>query len=362
MLVDGVHGDERDLVVHIGGRGGAGSALALEHGHAGVGDLAAQALALQGGHSGLYALVAHHVGVLGHGGQQVAVVNEAHDGVRLIEAHAHDGLAGGLNGVARASGGALVAAIDAHNALGDEVLGDGLGLGGVALAELGLQQGVAGALKGGTEALVPGNGGGGGVVHADDADGAGLHPRGLETVDHGLAGGGARGLVVGGEGGLGVHIGGGVHVDDLHALGLGVLQGGGDGVGAVGRHDDGVIAAGHRVVHTLNLLGVVLGVGGHEVHGDTQLLGGLLGALVQGNPVLVDGVHGNQGDLVALIAALFAVVAAGASGQQAHEHTQAAQQGKDLVLLHLIFLLVIVLVWFVPIETPQGALYKGITS
>ena len=58
-----------------------------EHRHAGVCDLAAQTLAADGLHSGLHALIAHDIGILGHGGQEIAVVDEAQDGVGLVEAH-----------------------------------------------------------------------------------------------------------------------------------------------------------------------------------------------------------------------------------------------------------------------------------
>ena len=317
MLVDGVHGDQGNfpLLAGLGAGGlGGGAALLGEHGHAGVGDRAAQALAVDGLNCGLYALVTHDVGVLGHGGQQIAVVDEAQDGVGLVKAHADDvGLAGGLDGVARAGGGALVAAEDAHHALGDVVLGDGLGLGGVALAVLGLQQLEAGALEGGAEALLTHNAGVGGGVHVDDAHLAGGDALGLQGLEHLLAGGLASGLVVGGEGGLGVHVGGGVHVDDLHALVLGLLQSGGDGVGAVGGHDDGLGARADGVVNALDLLGVVLGVGGHELYVDPQLTGRLLGALVQGDPVLVDGVHGDQRDHGVRAGALAGVVLLGAA-------------------------------------------------
>ena len=332
MLVDGVHGDQSDLVVLLGGQlacgsssGGSGSG---QNGDTGIGDLAAQALALQSSNSGLNAFVTHNVGVLSHGGQDVAILDQAQDRIGLIEAHADHVCASGLDSVAGTVGGAFVAAEDTNDTLGDVVLSDRLGLGSVAFAVLGLQQLEAGALKSGAEAFLTGHGGSGSSVDVDDADLAGGDALGGQLVQHGLASGGAGGLVVGGEGGLSVHIGGRVNIDDLHAGGSSFLQSGRDGVGAVGGHDDGLVASGDGVVDLLDLQGVVLGVGSHEGQVHTQLGGGLLSTLLQGDPVLVNGVHGDQRDLVSVGACLSGLlVAAGAACHHGQNHGQAQQNG-----------------------------------
>ena len=280
MLVNGVHGDQRDFPrlagLHLCGVrrlscrcAACLSAVLGNDGNARICNLAAQALALDGSNRSFYAVLAHHVGVLGHGAEQITVVDQVHDCVGLVKAHADDvGVAGSLDGVAGAGGGTLVTAEDAHNALGDIVLRDGLGLGRVAFAVLGFHQLVALALKCGAEAFFALHGGVGGCVYVYDADLAGGDARCFQSFDHFLASGLARRLVVGGEGGFRVHVGRGVHIDQLHASAYRFFQGGGDGVGSVCGHHDGLIPTCNGVVHALNLLSVVLGIGGHEGHGD----------------------------------------------------------------------------------------------
>ena len=266
MLIDGVHGDQGNFITAIGGHfGGSGSGGGgLQNGNAGIGDGTAQIFALQRGNGCLYALVAHHIGVLSHGGQNVAIRNQPHDGIGLIEAHADHIRAGGLDSIACTVGRAFVAAEDTNNALGDVVLGNALGLGGVAFAVLGLQQLEAGALKGRAEAGFPGNAGGGSGVDINDADLAGGDTLGGQRIQHGFTGGFTGGGVVGGEGGLGGDIGGRVYIDDLHTGIGGFLQCGGNGVRAVGGDDDRLVACGDGVIDLLNLQCVVLGVGGHK--------------------------------------------------------------------------------------------------
>lgn len=120
------------------------------------------------------------------------------------------------------------------------------GLGSVAFAVLGLEDVVIGALKGAAEARFALHGGVGSGVDVHDADVAGGDAGRGQGLDHFLTGGLAGGLVVGGEGGFRLDVGGGVHVDDLHARLDGLVERGRDGVGAVGRHDDGLVAAGRR--------------------------------------------------------------------------------------------------------------------
>ena len=333
MLVDGVHGNQCNLVVTggldiTGGCSGRGS---FQDRDTSIGNGAAQILALQGGNGSLHAFVAHDIGVLGHGGQDVTVVDQAQDGIGLIKAHADNIHTGCLHSVASTIGGAFVATEDAHNPLGDVVLGNALGLGGVAFAVLGLQQLEAGALEGGAEAVFTGHTGGGGGVDVDDADLTGSDTLLGQGIQHGLTGSLTGGGVVGGEGGLTGDVGGRVHIDDLHTGGFRFLQGGRDGVGAVGGHDDGLVAGRDGVVDLLDLQGVVLGVGSHEGQLHTQLGGGLLSAFLQGNPVLIDGVHGNQCDLVGFAGVCSSgLFAAGAACHQAQNHSQTQQNRECL--------------------------------
>ena len=92
--------------------------------------------------SSLHTLIAHHVGVLRHGAQQVAVLDQARGWRRTCQSPRRstplspDSLDWRC---LHAGGGAFVTAEDANHALGDIVLGNGLGLGGVAFAVLGLE-------------------------------------------------------------------------------------------------------------------------------------------------------------------------------------------------------------------------------
>ena len=339
MLVDGVHRDQRKLVVAGSDCGSGGSAGLLQNRNAGVGHGAAQAFAIEHSHSGLHALIAHHVGVLGHGGQDVTVLDQAEDRVGLVEAHADHVSIGSLDRIAGAVRGALVAAEDAHDALGDVVFRNGLGLGSVALAVLGLEQLKARALKSGAEAGFTCDGGGGGSIDVDDTDLAGGDALGRQLFQHGLSGGLAGGLVVGGEGGLSLNVGGRVDVDDLHAGGNRLIERRGDGVGAVGSHDDRLVARRDSVVHLLDLQRVVLGVGRHKGQVYAQLGGGLLRAFLKRNPVLVDGVHRDQRDFVAVRDGCRCGLGGSrrgrrgcfsAAGQQTHSQGQHQQNGKCL--------------------------------
>ena len=263
----------------------------------GIGDSAAQVLAVQNCAGSLDALVAHNVGVLSHGGQDVAVSDQAQDSIGLVEADTDNVSTGSLDSVAGTVGSTLVAAEDTNDALSDVVLSDGLGLGSIAFAVLGLQQGVALALEGFAEASLTLNSGVGSSIDVHDTDGTFGDALGSQLSQHGLTGGEASSLVVGGEGGFCINVCGGVNVDDLDTGSDGFLQSGGDGIGAVGSDDDGVTAGGNSVVDLLDLLCIVLCVGGHVDNFAAQLGSGLHGTLFQGDPVLVNAVHGDQSDL-----------------------------------------------------------------
>ena len=299
MLVNAVHGDQSDLVVVGSGSSGSSCAgLSLQNGNTGIGDCAAQSFALQSSNSSLNAFVTHDVGVLSHGSQDVAVSDQAHDGIGLVEADNDNVGSSSLNSITCTVGGAFVAAEDTNDTLGDVVLSDGLGLGSVAFTVLGLQQGVSLALESFTEASLTLNGGIGSSVDIDNTNGAFGDALSFQLSDHGLTGSLTGSLVVGGESSLSLNIGGGVNIDDLDTGSCSFLQCGRDRVGAVCSDNDSVAAGRDSIVDLLDLLCVVLCVGGHVDNFNTQFLGSLHCAFVQGDPVLVNAVHGDQSDLV----------------------------------------------------------------
>ena len=326
MLVDLVHGDQSDLVVTASDGLVLVAAFSGQDGNAGIGDSAAQGLALQSSNSGLNAFVAHDIGVLSHGSQDEAVLDQAQDSVGLVEADNDNVSSSCLDSVACTVGGAFVTAEDTNDALGDVVLSDGLGLCSVAFTVLGLQQGVSRALESLTEASLTLDSGIGSSVDVDDTDGTLGDALSSQLSDHGLACGLTCSLVVGGEGSLGLDVGGRVNVDDLDASGDSFLQCGRDGVGAVCSHDDGLAAGRDSVVDLLDLLCIILSVGGHVDDLDAQLSASLHGTLFQGDPVLVNTVHGDQCDLVAFVGG----VVAAASCEHSHDHCEAKQNGKSL--------------------------------
>lgn len=119
----------------------------------------------------------------------------------------------------------------------------------------------------------------------------------VQCVEHGLTRGLAGGGVIGGEGCLSQDICRRVDVDDLDACIGSFLQNRGDRAGTVGRDDNCVAAAGYGVIDLLDLLCIVLGVGSHEDELHARFGGSLFCALFEGDPVLVDGVHGDQREL-----------------------------------------------------------------
>ena len=335
MLVDGVHGDQRELIVARCSRSfrRRGSRLCLQNGNTRIGDLAAKVFALQRRNGSLHALVAHNIGVLRHGCKNVAVLNQTEDRIRLIKAYADNVRVCSLDRVASAVGGAFVAAEDADHALRDVVFSDGLGLCGVTLAVLGFQKLKVGAFECGAEAGFTGNRGSGSCVDVHDTDLAGGDALGSKFIEHRLTGGRTGGGVIGGEGCFCRNVCRGVDVDDLHARICRFLQSRGDRVGAVGGDDDRLVAGGDGVIDLLDLERVILGVRSHERQRDAKLFRGLFSALFQGDPVLVNGVHGNECDFVALagrggLGGFF--FAACAACQQAHDHGHAEQNGYEL--------------------------------
>ena len=105
--------------------------------HACIGYGSAKGVSFKGLNTGFHALCAHYVRVLGHGAEQVSVVNQSKDGIRFIKANADDPvLTRCLDGIASACGGSFVTAKDARHALGDVVLGNALGLGCIAFPVL----------------------------------------------------------------------------------------------------------------------------------------------------------------------------------------------------------------------------------
>ena len=324
MLVNAVHGDQSDLVVNSGSSRSCSSAAgSLQNGNAGIGDSAAQSFALQSSNSSLNAFVTHDIGVLSHGSQNEAVLDQAHDGIGLVETDNDHVGSSSLDSIAGAVGGTFVTAEDTHNTLGDVVLSDGLGLGSVAFTVLGLQQGVSLTLESFPEASLTLNGGIGSSIDVDDTNSAFGDALSFQLSDHGLTGSLTGSLVVGGEGSLSFHVCGGVNVDDLDTGSGCFLQSGGNSVGAVGSNNDSLAAGGNSVVDLLDLLCIVLGVGGHVDDFNTQFLGSLHSALVQGDPVLVNAVHGDQCDLVRFSSSLFLLAAAAC--QHGNHHCQAQQ-------------------------------------
>ena len=335
MLVNGVHGDQRELIVARCSRSfrRRGSRLCLQNGNTRIGDLAAKVFALQRRNGSLHALVAHNIGVLRHGCKNVAVLNQTEDRIRLIKAYADNVRVCSLDRVASAVGGAFVAAEDADHALRDVVFSDGLGLCGVTLAVLRLEQFKIGALEGFAEACFASNRGSGSCVDVHDTDLAGGNALCAQRVKHGLARGLAGGGVISGEGRFCRNVCRRVDIDDLDACIGSFLQRRGNGVGAVGGDDDRVAAARDGVIDLLDLERVILGVRSHERQRDAEFGSGLFSALFQGDPVLVNGVHGNECDFVALagrggLGGFFS--AACAACQQAYDHGHAEQNGYEL--------------------------------
>ena len=327
MLVDGVHSDQSDLVIVGSGSSSLSTALSLQNGNAGIGNRAAQALALQSSNSSLNTFVAHDIGVLSHGSQDVAVLDQAQDGIGLVETDTDHRRTGSLDSIACTVGGAFVSAENANNALSDVVLSNGLGLGSVAFAVLGLQQFECGTLESGTEAGLTGNAGSGSSVNIDDTDLAFGDALSSQLSQHGFASSLTSSFVVGGEGCLSSNVCGRVDVDDLNACGNSLIQSGRDSIGAVGSHDDGLVTGGDCIVDLFDLQCVVLGIGSHEGQLNAQFGSSLLSAFLQGDPVLVDGVHGDQCDLVGIGAFCSGSLLSAAACQQSHDHSQAQQDG-----------------------------------
>ena len=145
MLVDGVHGDQRDLPVfcccHIGCSCCILSVACLDDRNACIRYKTAKCLTLKRTDSCLNTVSTHEIRVLSHCAEKISVIDKVHDRVGFIETNADDTcIAGCLDCITGTGRGPLVAAEDADNALCDVVLSDGLGLRCVTFAVLGLHK------------------------------------------------------------------------------------------------------------------------------------------------------------------------------------------------------------------------------
>ena len=141
MLVDGVHGDQRDLPVlcccHVGCSCCILSVACLDDRDTCIRYKTAKCLALKRADSCLNTVSTHEIRVLSHCAEKISVVDKVHDRVRFIETNADDAcIAGCLDGITGTGRGTFVAAEDTDNALCNVVLSDGLGLRRVTFAIL----------------------------------------------------------------------------------------------------------------------------------------------------------------------------------------------------------------------------------
>ena len=128
----------------------------VHNGNASIDDLAAEILTVLHSDDGINGHLAHDVGVLRHEGQQFAALDVGDVGVRLVPADAiHGGAVVGSvhNRSSRAVGRAVVGAVDRHDAVVDQGVGQFLRLGVVAIGVLTLAQDELRALEDGGEAF-----------------------------------------------------------------------------------------------------------------------------------------------------------------------------------------------------------------
>ena len=280
MLVNGIHGDQCNLpllacrraAVHRRIRRARAKTCRINYGNARVCHFAALALAVYCRNRCLHALITHHIGVLRHGAEQIAVFNQVLYRIRLIEAHTDDaGIARRFDGVARARGGTLVTTEDADYALGDIVLRNALGLRRITLTVLGLQNVETASLECRPEAFLTHHAGICRRVYIDDTDIAGGGSCRLKRLDHLLSRSRARCLVVRGKGRLRIYVRRRIHIYNLHACRGRFFQCRRDSVGAVRRHQNRLIAACNRVVHAFDLLCVILRIRSHKIYRHAEL-------------------------------------------------------------------------------------------
>ena len=285
MLVDGVHGDQRDLPVlcccHVGCSCCILSVACLDDRNACIRYKTAKCLTLKRTDSCLNTVSTHEIRVLSHCAEKISVVDKVHDRVGFIETNADDAcIAGCLDGITGTGRGALVAAEDADNTLCDVVLSDGLGLRCIAFAVLGLHELKAFSFECLTESGFSLDCGVCCCVYIYNTDLTGCDAGLFKSFEHLFTGCLTSCLVIGREGCLCLHVCRGVNVYDLNARVLCFLQCGRDRVRAVCRYDDRLIAACDCVIYALDLLSVILCVRGHEAYCHAELFRLFLSTLV----------------------------------------------------------------------------------
>lgn len=106
-----------------------------------IGYSTTETFTIDGFYSCFYTFITHNIGILSHGTQQISVIDQTQDSIRLIKAYTdYVILTGSLDGVTGAGGGTFVTSEDTYNALGNIVLCNTLGFCCIAFAVLSLQK------------------------------------------------------------------------------------------------------------------------------------------------------------------------------------------------------------------------------